>query len=135
MSTMTRLAMCHRDQRSNLLQLDGLAAELTFVRDMPTHRLVAVFKSDGAPFNQMVHGDMAHDDRIEVTTVDTSVVAVPNHQLPVTHLYSIYDEARARSLAAVINAYGEVVAGSPTPTHSAAHSRHIVAAIDRVAIR
>jgi YD repeat-containing protein len=57
------------EQRPNVLAADGLLAETTFVWDMATDRLIAVFAADGAPLKQVIHGDMAYDNPIEVTTI------------------------------------------------------------------
>src|SRR5690349_3644890 len=94
-----------------ILNLDGLPAETTFVWDPISDRLVSVFKAGATPstdangglLKQIIHGGAAYDDPLETATIDPSTGKV-------THLYPIYDEAGGGSLQAIVNETGEVVA-------------------------
>jgi RHS repeat-associated protein len=109
------------ETRSNVIALDGMPAETTFVWDPISDRLIAVMRTgaskipndpNGDVLKQIVHGDMAYDDPVEVTTIDTSALVGPSQAPPVTQLYPIYDEAASRTLQIVVNRNGEVVARS-----------------------
>jgi hypothetical protein len=87
------------EDRPQILSLDGLPAETTFVWDPITDRLVSVFKAgataatdaNGGLLKQIIHGDAAYDDPLETATIDPATGTV-------THLYPIYDEAATGSL-------------------------------------
>jgi len=98
------------EDRPQILSLDGLPADTTFVWDPITDRLVSVFKAGatatdvhGGLLKQVIHGGASYDDPLETTTIDPANGAV-------THLYPIYDEAGGGSLQAIVNTNGEVVA-------------------------
>ncbi|HEX6639491.1 MAG TPA: RHS repeat-associated core domain-containing protein [Thermoanaerobaculia bacterium] len=99
------------ENRPQILNLDGLPAETTFVWDPISDRLVAVFKAgatattdaNGGLLKQIIHGDSSYDDPLETATIDPSTGNV-------TYLYPIYDEAGGGSLQAIVNETGEVVA-------------------------
>lgn len=99
------------EDRPQILAADGLPAETTFVWDVITDRLVAVFKAgatsatdaNGGLLKQIIHGDASYDDPLETASIDPSTGSV-------THLYPIYDEAGTGSLQAIVNTNGQVVA-------------------------
>jgi RHS repeat-associated protein len=99
------------EDRPQILNLDGLPADTTFVWDPITDRLVSVFKAGatattdahGGLLKQVIHGGASYDDPLETATIDPANGAV-------THLYPIYDEAGSGSLQAIVNTNGEVIA-------------------------
>jgi len=107
--------------RPEIIAIDGIPAETTFVWDPVSDRIITVVRAGDSklpsdPNNnilkQIVHGDMGYDDPLEVTTVDTSAFVAPGQAQPVTKLYPIYDEAAGGTLQVVVNRNGEVVARS-----------------------
>ncbi|HXA18390.1 MAG TPA: Ig-like domain-containing protein [Thermoanaerobaculia bacterium] len=107
--------------RPEIIAIDGIPAETTFVWDPVSDRIIAVVRAGDSklasdPNNnvlkQIIHGDMGYDDPLEVTTVDTSALVAPGQAQPVTKLYPIYDEAAGGTLQVVVNRNGEVVARS-----------------------
>jgi RHS repeat-associated protein len=123
------------EQRPNIIAADGLPAETTFVWDMATDRLIAAFGGDGTPLKQIIHGDMAYDDPIEVTTIDPTIPVLAGQSPHVTRLYPIYDEAGTGSLQAVVNINGDVVARSINTDPYGGEEFDITgAAVDRVSL-
>jgi large repetitive protein len=109
------------ETRQQFIAADGIPAEMTFVWDPISDRIITVVRANNSrlandPNNntlkQIIHGDMGYDDPVEVTTVDTSVLVGPGQAQPVTKLYPIYDEAAGGTLQVVVNRNGEVVARS-----------------------
>ena len=109
------------ETRQQYLDADGLPAEMTFVWDPVSDRIITVLRANNSkladdPNNnvlkQIIHGDMGYDDPLEVTTLDTSAIVVPGQAQPVTKLYPVYDEAAGGTLQVVVNINGEVVARS-----------------------
>jgi RHS repeat-associated protein len=95
------------EDRPDIIASDGLPAEVTYVWDPVTDRLVAVFDAGtGRLLRQMIHGDEAYDDPLEVAVANPSSV---------TRLYPVFDEAGTGSLQVVVNETGDVVArwGAP----------------------
>src|ERR1051325_2303884 len=84
-----------------VLAADGLPAESTFVWDVITDRLVAIFAAGSAtPLRQYVRGDQAYDDPIEVTIADGGAVKT---YLP------IVDESGTGNITAVADDHGNLV--------------------------
>ena len=109
------------ETRQQFIAADGLPAEITFVWDPISDRIITVARAGNSlvandPNNntlkQIIHGDMGYDDPVEVTTIDTSVLVGPNQGQPVTKLYPIYDEAASGTLQVVVNRNGQVTARS-----------------------
>lgn len=104
------------ETRTNVLARDGLPAATTLVWDPITDRLIAFFDSEvveaavasGSPsaeaglLRQIVHGDQAYDDPMEVLIAD-DLSGAPRHYYP------IVDEAGSGSLQAVVDADGALV--------------------------
>ncbi|HYI12031.1 MAG TPA: Ig-like domain-containing protein [Thermoanaerobaculia bacterium] len=107
------------EDRPHIIAADGVPAELTFVWDVVTDRLLAIYKTgssavaptdpNGNLLRQFVHGDLGIDDPVAIITIDIPTVIVPGALLPVTTLYPVYDEAANGSLQVVLNRNGEVV--------------------------
>lgn len=94
----------------SLLQEDGLPARATFVWDLFTDRLLAIYEEgrggEGAAYDdgllrQYVHGDLAYDDPVEV------LIRQPDSS--VRRLLPIVDEAGTGSLIAVLGTDGNLV--------------------------
>ncbi len=107
--------------RPEVIAIDGIPAETTFVWDAVSDRIITVARTGDSTLSndpnhnilkQIIHGDMGYDDPLEVTTVDTSAFVAPGQPQPVTKLYPIYDEAAGDTLQVVVNRNGEVVARS-----------------------
>ncbi|HJQ41170.1 MAG TPA: RHS repeat-associated core domain-containing protein [Thermoanaerobaculia bacterium] len=97
--------------------------DTTFVWDPISDRLIAVVAADGTVQKQIIHGDAAYDDPLEVTT-------------PSGRLFPIFDEAGAGTMQAVLNDRAEVVARNvPNDPYGAEDVAFTGAAIDRVAIK
>ncbi len=101
-----------REDRADILDRDGLPAATTFVWDPVVDRLVAIYGEGAstdadAPLNagllrQYLHGDQAYDDPTRVLVATTSGTD-PQTYFPVA------DEAGTGSLAAVVDAEGNLV--------------------------
>ncbi|MFA6958485.1 MAG: Ig-like domain-containing protein [Thermoanaerobaculia bacterium] len=125
------------EDRASVIRADGEAAEVTFVWDPISDRLITVAKAGaiasdphGGILKQVIHGGMSYDDPIETATVDP---LAPN---TVNYLYPIYDEAGAGSLQAVVNKMGEIVARNLSNDPFGGEELDLAgAAIDRVAVR
>ena len=104
------------ENRPNILQLDNLPPEVTFVWDPVSDNLVTVV-AVGAPstdanagvLKQIIHGGAGYDDPIE----ETSTI-VTGSTTTLQRLYPTYDEAGAGTLQSVLNANGEL-AGRNVP--------------------
>src|SRR5437867_8567451 len=104
------------EDRPEVLSSDTLPAEITFVWDPMSDRIVSIFKAgasqnpdidaNGGLLRQIIHGGLDYDDPLEVATVDVSAPA------GVSRLYPIYDEAGARSLQVILNDRGLIVSRS-----------------------
>jgi RHS repeat-associated protein len=106
------------EDRPSIIAVEGVPAELTFVWDPVTDRLLSIFKAgssasptdpSGNLLRQFIHGDLGLDDPIEITTPDLVSVIPPGGSAPVTHVYPVYDEAGNGALQVVVNRNGEVV--------------------------
>ncbi|HET7437146.1 MAG TPA: RHS repeat-associated core domain-containing protein [Thermoanaerobaculia bacterium] len=95
----------HLEDRAPELAVDALPPDVTFVWDVITDRLVAVFDPNGQPVRQFIHGGQSYDDPIEVTIRGAGANEV-------RRLYPIFDEAATGTLQAIVNASGELVARS-----------------------
>jgi RHS repeat-associated protein len=101
------------EDRPEILASDQLPADVTFVWDTPSDRLVAMFKAgasehptideQGGLIRQILHGDGGLDDPMEIAASD------PAAQGGVAHLYPIYDEAGAGALQIILNEKGEII--------------------------
>jgi RHS repeat-associated protein len=118
------------ETRANILAIDGLPAETTFVWDPISDNIVSVFKAgaadpsdtNGGLLKQVVHGGLSYDDPIEVT-------------MPSQRLYPVYDEAGDGNLQAVIDAGGKLVARNiPSDPYGADALDVSGAAVDRVEV-
>jgi RHS repeat-associated protein len=118
------------ETRANILAIDGLPAETTFVWDPISDNIVSVFKSgaadpsdtNGGLLKQIIHGGLSYDDPIEVT-------------MPSQRLYPVYDEAGDGNLQAVIDAGGKLVARNvPSDPYGADALDVSGAAVDRVEV-
>ncbi|HVT43620.1 MAG TPA: hypothetical protein VMT00_04450, partial [Thermoanaerobaculia bacterium] len=100
------------EDRTSALARDGLPAETTFVWDPVADRLVAIFGAgkstesatpspESGLLRQVVHGDQAYDDPLEVLIADS--FGNPKRYLPV------FDEAAGGSLVAVTDERGALV--------------------------
>ncbi len=97
--------------------------DTTFVWDPISDRLIAVVAADGTVQKQIIHGDAAYDDPLEVTT-------------PSGRLFPVFDEAGAGTMQAVLNDHAEVIARNvPNDPYGAENVAFTGAAIDRVAIK
>jgi RHS repeat-associated protein len=125
------------EDRAQVIGADGEAADVTFVWDPVSDRLITVAKAGatasdphGGILKQVIHGGMSYDDPIETAMVDP---LTPNM---VNYLYPIYDEAGAGSLQAVVNERGEIVARNLSNDPFGGEELDLAgAAIDRVAVR
>jgi RHS repeat-associated protein len=100
------------EDRALILDADRLPAETTYVWDVISDNLIAIYKSapriDDAHhglLEQVIHGGAAYDDPIERTVADRRTGEI-------THLYPVYDEAAAGCLQAILNDRGEIVSRS-----------------------
>jgi RHS repeat-associated protein len=103
------------EDRAAVIDEDGVSAETTWVWDPVADRLVAIYEagrslSDGATpeaglFRQVLHGDLAMDDPVEVR-----VRAGGTSDAPVARrLYPVLDHVTDGSLSTVIDGEGHVV--------------------------
>ena len=89
---------------SPALLTDSIPADATFIWDPITDRIAAIYdNATGALVRQVLHGDLAYDDPIEVTLLE------PGDATKINRLDPLYDEAAAGHLEAVLNVDGEVV--------------------------
>jgi len=125
------------EDRSQILNDDGLPAETTYVWDLMSDRLVTIARAGAQPgdphgglLKQIIHGGASYDDPIETATIDPFA---PN---TVNYLYPVYDEAGAGSIQVVLNKKGEVVARNlPLDPFGGENVEMMGAAVDRVAIK
>ncbi|MCA1733237.1 MAG: hypothetical protein LC732_06490, partial [Acidobacteria bacterium] len=100
------------EDRPVVLESDRLPAETTFAWDPVTDQLVAAFRAGATTtmphaglVRQILHGGYAYDDPIEVTVFRDG--SVPG-DLPIEHLYPLYDEAAGGTLQAILGSAGEI---------------------------
>jgi RHS repeat-associated protein len=106
------------EDRAEILGVEPLPADATFVWDPVDDHLVAIFKAgasanpnidpNGGLVRQIIHGELQYDDPVEVATVDT------NAPQGVSRLYPVYDEAGSKSLQVVLNQNAQIVARTIT---------------------
>ncbi|HEY6211627.1 MAG TPA: Ig-like domain-containing protein, partial [Vicinamibacterales bacterium] len=97
--------------------------DTTFVWDPISDRLIAVVGGDGTVQKEIIHGDAAYDDPLEVLSGTTP-------------LFPLFDEAGTGALQAVLNDHAEVVARNvPNDPYGAENTAFTGAAIDRVSIQ
>jgi RHS repeat-associated protein len=98
------------ETRADVLERDGLPADVTLVWDPMDDRLVALYRSgvqtaSSGPaaglLRQYVHGDRGYDDPVEILVGSGGTAAV--------RYYPIVDEAGAGSVEAVADASGNLV--------------------------
>lgn len=133
------------ETRPDVIAADGLPAETTFVWDPVSDRLVSVFRTGASRIlgdvnndllKQIIHGDLAYDDPLEVTTIDTTQIVVPGAPARLARLYPVFDEAAGGTLQVVLNRNGEVVARSITTDPFGGEQFELGgAAIDRISIK
>lgn len=99
------------EDRTYIINADGLAADVTLVWDAITDRINTVARAAAQPadphgglLKQIIHGGLGYDDPLETATVDAQAGG------EVKHLYPVYDEVGAGALQAVIGEKGEVLA-------------------------
>jgi RHS repeat-associated protein len=99
------------EDRTYILKADGLPADVTFVWDAVTDRIVTVARAaatsadiHGGILKQIIHGGLGYDDPIETATTEFQT------QGEVKRLYPVYDEAGAGALQAIIDQNGKIVA-------------------------
>jgi RHS repeat-associated protein len=101
------------EDRADILAIEPLPADATFVWDPVDDQLVSIFKAgasakpdidaNGGLVRQVIHGELRYDDPLEVATAD---VTVPSG---VSHLYPVYDESGSKSLQVILNDRAEIV--------------------------
>ena len=102
------------EDRAEILGVEPLPADATFVWDSIDDQLVAIFKAgaslnpdidpNGGLVRQIIHGQLRYDDPLEVATVDSTAPK------GVSRLYPIYDEAGSKSLHVILNENAQIVA-------------------------
>jgi RHS repeat-associated protein len=112
------------ETRTNILSIDGLPAETTFVWDPIADVIVSVLEAgpNGALLKQIIHGGMGYDDPIEVATASK-------------RFYPVYDEAGDGNLQAVLDESGHLIARNLPGDPYGADALDIAgAAVDKVEV-
>ena len=83
------------ETRASVLAHDGLPADSTFVWDVITDRLLAIYEAGGGLLRQYIHGDHGVDDFVQIRTPETYI--------------PVFDDAGTGLLQAVLGDDGNLV--------------------------